>query len=52
MQVDSQTQSLDEAGTQDRVGHRFARYPTQASLVERPAASRQASMPTSKIAFC
>lgn len=32
MQVDSQAQSLDEAGAQDRVGQRFARHSVQSSL--------------------
>jgi hypothetical protein len=52
MQVDGETQCLDEAGAQDRVGQRFVRHATQANLVEQTAAPRQASMPLCKIAFC
>jgi hypothetical protein len=51
MQVDSQTQSLDEAGAQDRIGSRFARHVVQSSLVK-TVPPRQASMPISTVAYC
>jgi hypothetical protein len=50
MQVDSQTQSLDEAGPQDRIGSRFAHHVVQSSLAK-TVPPGQAPMPISAVAY-